>query len=86
MKKKLDADDEDMEDRLEKQKKKHQSDFMKQLTDIAQQVVEPTPAAQLEPFAEETQVNICKINRKFYIHFEFKGTWCWWSSSNNITS
>ncbi|CAF2479912.1 unnamed protein product [Rotaria sp. Silwood2] len=38
MKKKLATDEEDMDDRLEKQKKKTQSDFMKQLTDLAQQV------------------------------------------------
>lgn len=53
MKKKLDADDDDLDDRFGKQKKKSQSEFMKQLTDLAQQVVEPTPPP--EPLVDETQ-------------------------------
>ncbi|CAF4224081.1 unnamed protein product, partial [Rotaria sp. Silwood2] len=53
MKKKLATDEEDMDDRLEKQKKKTQSDFMKQLTDLAQQVVELPP--QAEPVEDETK-------------------------------
>ena len=43
MKKKLEGDEDAIAARLEKPKKKTQSDFMKQLTDLAQQVVEPPP-------------------------------------------
>ncbi len=59
MKKKLDTDEDDVTDRLEKRKKKTQSDFMKQLTDLAQQVVE-RPPSQPEPVADEIkrQVNL----------------------------
>ncbi|CAF1127858.1 unnamed protein product [Rotaria sordida] len=55
MKKKLAADEDDMDDRLEKQKKKTQSDFMKQLTDLAHQVVEPSPPPQEEPVIDESK-------------------------------
>jgi hypothetical protein len=59
MKKKLDTDEDDVTDRLEKRKKKTQSDFMKQLTDLAQQVVE-RPPSQPEPVVDEIkrQVNL----------------------------
>jgi len=58
MKKKLDVEDEDaVDNRLEKQQRKKQTDFMKQLTDLAQQVVETTsplpPLSQPEPVIEE---------------------------------
>ncbi|CAF4508243.1 unnamed protein product [Rotaria socialis] len=53
MKKKLDADDDEMIERLEKQKKKNQSDFMKHLTDLAQQAAEPISSAEPEPFGDE---------------------------------
>lgn len=69
MKKKLDADEDDMDDRLEKQKKKTQSDFMKQLTDIAQQAVEiPPPTPQPELVADATKpAVIISISYKSYI-------------------
>ncbi|CAF5162755.1 unnamed protein product, partial [Rotaria sp. Silwood1] len=67
MKKKLATGEEDMDDRLEKQKKKTQSDFMKQLTDLAQQAVELPPPA--EPAADETKqpVNAPFFNFYFII-------------------
>ncbi|CAF0753292.1 unnamed protein product [Rotaria sp. Silwood1] len=61
MKKKLATGEEDMDDRLEKQKKKTQSDFMKQLTDLAQQAVELPPPA--EPAADETKQ---PVNAQFF--------------------
>ena len=44
MKKKLDTDEESSVNRLEKKKKKPQSDYLRQLTDIAYQAVEPSPS------------------------------------------
>jgi hypothetical protein len=62
MKKKLDVDEDATADRLEKHKKKTQSDFMRQLTDLAKQIVEPPPPPPLEaePFVNEIkrQVNL----------------------------
>lgn len=57
MKKKPVTDEEDGSDLLGKQKKKPQSDFMKQLTDLAQQAVEPSPPPPplVEPPADEIQ-------------------------------
>jgi hypothetical protein len=52
MKKKLDTDE---DDRLERQKKKTQSDFMKQLTDLAQQAVETPSPLPPEPLPDDTK-------------------------------
>ncbi len=49
LKKKLAADDEDADEQLEKHRKKgRQSEFMRQLTDIAQQAAEPPPQIIVE--------------------------------------
>jgi len=59
MKKKIDANEDDTTDRLEKQKKKPQSDYMKQLTDLAQQVTEQTPPpSQPEPPIDDTKQSV----------------------------
>lgn len=58
MKKKIDVDEDGAEIRLEKLKKKNQSDFMKQLTDLAQQVVERPPSQQPEPSIDETKPSV----------------------------
>ena len=56
MKKKLDADDDEFVERMEKQRKKTQSDFMKHLTDLAQQTFEPTTTT--EPLLDETLASV----------------------------
>lgn len=68
MKKKIDMDEDGAEERLEKQKKKTQSDFMKQLTDLAQQVVERPPSQPPEPILDDTkqQVNYSFIHSYLY--------------------
>jgi hypothetical protein len=77
MRKKLDANEEDMADRLEKQqKKKSQSEFMKQLTDLAQQAVEPPSTPQPEPLTTEEAQR--QVNLPFLILISillFKGNW-----------
>ena len=63
MKQKSGVGDEESIDRFGRPKKKIQSDFMKQLTDLAQQAVEPSPPppADLPPDETQRQVN----------HFDF---------------
>ncbi len=53
MKKRLGVDDDDLSDRLDKQNKKEQSEYMKQLTGLAQQTTESPPKSpsDLEPTA-----------------------------------
>ncbi len=65
MKKRIPTAEDDIGERLEKQKKKPQTDYMKQLTELAQQVVEPSPptprpSSQPEPPVDEIkpQVNL----------------------------
>jgi len=79
MKKKIDTDEDDVTDRLERQKKKPQSDFMRQLTDLAQQAVEPTPPPSgPEPLPDETKqpVNLILFVFISIILFLSKGNWC----------
>ncbi len=76
MKTKIATDDDEEVQRFGRKTKKPQSDFMKQLTDLAQQVVElpppPTPPTQTETITDEIrrQVNLILyliISIRFYL-------------------
>ena len=67
-KKSVTNEDEEPTNLLDKRKKKPQSDFMKQLTDLAQQVVEPPPPQPTEPLPDEIKRQV-KSNRIFYLFF-----------------
>lgn len=87
MKKKIDVDEDGAEIRLEKLKKKNQSDFMKQLTDLAQQVVERPPSQQPELSIDETKPSV-NIYLSFFnclssFFFVSEGNW---SSTNFIST
>jgi hypothetical protein len=68
MKKKLEGDEDAIAARLEKPKKKTQSDFMKQLTDLAQKVVEPPPQPEPEP-EQEPEPIVNELKRQVNLLF-----------------
>ena len=67
MKKKVGADEDDETERFGKQKKKPQSDFMKQLTDLAQQAVELPP--EPEPLPDEIKPQVALTLASSFLHF-----------------
>ena len=67
MKKKLDVDEEEVPDPFRKLKNKEQSGFMKQLSDLAQQPVAPTPPPP-EPTIEEAERPVDSSCHCFHFH------------------
>lgn len=71
MKQKSGVSDEDSTDRFGRPKKKIQSDFLKQLTGLAQQVVEPSPPSPTDLPADEVQRQVSHSDclRVLYLFF-----------------
>ena len=67
MKKKVDTTEEEAEDPFKAYNRKRQSEFMKQLSDLAQQPVTPTPQPVVEPIDEEPIRQAVRYRSRYFL-------------------